>query len=63
MKLLRGPEIAREQTALSWELRIAMSLASYGSVTDVRGKLTGRGQFWDLALSAPEPLRAVPRRD
>jgi predicted ATPase/DNA-binding winged helix-turn-helix (wHTH) protein len=28
VKLLRGLEIAREQTALSWELRIAMSLAS-----------------------------------
>jgi len=27
-KLLRGLEIAREQTVLSWELRIAMSLAS-----------------------------------
>jgi hypothetical protein len=27
-KLLRGLKIAREQTALSWELRIAMSLAS-----------------------------------
>jgi predicted ATPase len=26
-KLLRGLEIAREQTALSWELRVAMSLA------------------------------------
>jgi predicted ATPase len=61
-KLLRGLEIAREQTALSWELRIAMSLASlwqgHRRTTAAHDLLSATYAKFTEGFGTSDPIRA-----
>ncbi len=61
-KLLRAQEIAREQSALSWELRVAMSLARLwrrlGRVEEARDLLAGTYGKFSEGFGTSDLLRA-----